>query len=75
MTIEAKMFLFWLRTSEGDILFDRRIGTWGCLSREFADGIRDTTRQTVFFHTEDDPQHRSWSPWFMAKQEADNAND
>lgn len=62
-------FFFWLRTHEGDILVDERIGSWRT-AREFADGLRDKTGQTVFFHTKDEPQHRSWSPWFMKKEAA-----
>ena len=55
-----RAFMFWLRTSSGDVFVDRRIGNWP-LAREYADGLQARTGERVFFYQDDEPQHRSWS--------------
>ena len=49
-------FLFWLRTSDGDICFDERVGTWAT-SREYARHVRNKTGETVFFYVKGAPEH------------------
>ena len=63
-------FHFWLRTREGDIMFDTRVGTWHN-ARAFAEGVRDNTGETVFFYDTNQPNHRSFAPWW-AKQGDNN---